>query len=169
MKLRTFLLVTAFGCATAAVSFADNFKLSDGTNVITFSLPSSPTPDQNFDLLLFTMNNVAVDVNGTPANYFISFFSELNFGGLCITTGDTTCVSDGNILNQTGPQLYTGSEAVPTFSLGTFSLTNLGVNTFSSNFTLDITPSEIPEPSSLLMLSTGVLGLVGAVRRKLSV
>jgi hypothetical protein len=174
MKLTTLLLVTAFSCSTAAVSFAspiDNFKLSDGTNAITFSLPSSPTPDQSFDLLLFTVNNVAVDVNGTPANYFISFFPESNFGGLCITTDDTTCFGDGSILNQTDPQLYTGSEAIPTFSLGTFSLTNTGVNTFSSNFTLDITSSEtpIPEPSSLLMLSTGVLGLAGAIRRKLSV
>jgi PEP-CTERM motif len=174
MKLSTFLLVAAFSCSTAAVSLAspiDNFKLSDGTNVITFSLPSSPTPDQNVDLFLFTINNVAVDVNGTPANYFISFFNELDFGGLCITTDDATCFEDGSILNQTDLQLYTGSEAVPTFSLGTFSLTNVGVNTFSSNFTLDITSSEtpIPEPSSLLMLSTGVLGLVCAVRRKLSV
>ncbi len=169
MKLRTLLLVTAFSCSTAAVSFAipiDNFKLTDGTNVITFSLPSSPTPDQNVDLFLFTMNNVAVDVNGTPENYFISFFTESNFGGLCITTGDPTCISDGSIINQAGPQLYTGSEAVPTVSLGTFSLTNLGVNTFSSDFTLEIT-SPIPEPSSLLMLSTGMLGLAGAVRRKL--
>jgi len=177
MKLRTFLLVTAFSCSTAAVSFAspiDNFKLSDGTNVIAFSLPSSPAPDQviqNDDALQFTMNNVAVDVNGTPANYFISFFNELTGGGLCIDPVDTSCIG-GNKLNQSGPQLFTGSEAIPTFSLGTFSLTNYNFgpnNTFSSDFTLEITSSEIPEPSSLLMLSTGVLGLVGAVRRKLSV
>jgi len=176
MKLRTFLLVTAFSCSTAAVSFAspiDNFKLSDGTNVFAFSLPSSPTPDQvnqTEGIIQFTMNNVAVNVNGTPANYFISFFNEFSSGGgLCIDTVDTMCVGNGDILNQSGPQLFTGSEAIPTFSLGTFSLSNFGPNTFSSDFTLEITSSEIPEPSSLLMLSTGVLGLVGAVRRKLSV
>ncbi len=110
-------------------------------------------------------------MNGTPENYIISFFNEFSAGCLCIDTVDTNCVGNGNILNQSGPQLFTGSDAAPTFSLGTFSLLNFGPNTFSSDFTLDITSSEtpIPEPSSLLMLSTGMLGLVCAVRRKLSV
>jgi hypothetical protein len=37
----------------------------------------------------------------------------------------------------------------------------------SANLTINITTSEVPEPSSMLLLGSGVLGLAGVLRRKL--
>jgi hypothetical protein len=49
--------------------------------------------------------------------------------------------------------------------------TNIGVNTAFSPNTVTLTvveiPSSVPEPSSLLLLVTGALGLAGAAHRKL--
>ena len=153
----------------------DTFTLTDGSNTASFSLPGSPTPDQvdensGLGIFEFTLNSVPVDINGTTSNYTVSFFSNsASLGGVCISTGDTVC-NGGDVLNQQGPILFSGTDSAPTFTPGIYSLTDLGTNSFNGNFTLTIAPasaSPVPEPSSLLLLSTGGLGLAGAVRRKL--
>lgn len=64
-----------------------------------------------------------------------------------------------------GPQLYAGMESSPTFIPGTYHLSYPGYN----DATLIIRDTSItPEPSSFVLLGTGVLGVAAAGRRRFS-
>ena len=67
-----------------------------------------------------------------------------------------------------GPQLYSGSELMPTFLLGTFNLVDSGGGLGSYTLTvtdLDAGPVDVPEPATGAMLIGG-LGLLAAARKR---
>ena len=67
------------------------------------------------------------------------------------------------LLSTDGPQLYTGSEDAPTFTVGSFALTEYQG---TGNYTLTITNiSAVPEPATIAMLLGG-LGIVGFTARR---
>jgi len=127
--------------------------------VYTFSLPSSPTfPTPGLDF--FAITDIAIISNpGTPTTGTIDFFLAPN-GGLSISSPEFD-------LGDIDPDVfftYTGtfgtSSFAPTFTPGVYT----GVDGDDDTVTVTITPT--PEPSSLALFGTGMLGLVGMIRRR---
>jgi hypothetical protein len=149
---------------TATTAKADSFKLTGDGDTYTFSIASSPSVIEipfGFEITGVTVTDDGV---ATP-NSTLTFFDTAFGGGLNIQPNTNTLVFDSD-------QLYSGTNASPTFLLGTFKLVD---DIDGSKFKLVIKddapsdpPSSVPEPASLALFATGALGSAGVVRRKLS-
>jgi len=135
-----------------------NFSLTDpsNTNTISFSFPvgSSTTVNEGY---WFEINNpVTWFLNGADQGTTdLSFWNIGSGGGLVL----------GHILNLWGPQLYTGTESNPTLLEGTFAFNNT-YGPYYGPLSLSATdppdePVSTPEPSSVVLLAAGLLGMLG--------
>lgn len=109
------------------------------------------------------------DVEGSfPGSLFdladLTFFHESLGGGLEIYD----FYSETTLLLTDGQQLYTGSELMPSFLLGSFNLTDFGG---SGTYVLTVTdlgdgPVDVPEPASAALLLGGLAMLYAAKQRR---
>lgn len=159
------------------LAHADTFTFEDGfQNTITFSLPHAPIPDtyggdcpSQYDQE-FCIYNVPMKINGFKIDGVFEFFSDSIQGGINIYTADF----EDDVIDQLGPQLFTGSLDAPTFQPGYYQLANDPNNytfaDFDQDFSVTIAPDDpvgvAPEPSSLALLGTGLLAATGALRRR---
>lgn len=177
--MRFFHFAAAAGvclCALPLAARADQVTIT-GTNTITFNVAASPTPSFYTPDGGFTLDNIAVTENGVTSNEEVLFFED----GIAI--GSTASVSFDWIfmnINLTGAiasdlsdvpgsffsaPLYSGGESTPTLLPGTYDLSdNLGNGDLSLTIAADV--AATPEPSSLLLLGTGVLGAAGILKRR---
>jgi len=128
------------------------------TGPLTTTLDASPTPSSFTPGVSFTVNG-SVTFEGNTLSGPITF---LNAGG---ASGGSTTFN--------GPVLFSGPDANPTFLLGTFNLSgnadigNGGVQPITGTLVISqASTPPIPEATPLVLTGTGILGLIGYLRRR---
>jgi hypothetical protein len=164
------LSVAAFVVAAPIAAHAaamDVITFTSGGSTYAYTLPNAPTTFTTDGVDYIELTNVGVSVNGGATTMDTVMF----LGGGTSIGGGLDDVSPGgdSFANSTGEGLFNNNYTTPTFDIGE---TGSFEDAFSSKtFTVTVapqgTPSPTPEPSSLMLLGTGALGLCGAVRRKL--
>ncbi|WP_260736794.1 PEP-CTERM sorting domain-containing protein [Tunturiibacter lichenicola] len=144
----------------------DDFLLTGHGNTITFSLPVPPQGGAvNADD--FRVPSLLIDFNGHTAGASLDLFTSTVGGGFDLTYffpgGQSQVAAEG-------AQLFSGTTSAPTILPDTYLLEDRAGGTDTLTITQQPPPaSPVPEPSTLLLLATGALGLITAGGRRRSV
>ncbi len=161
LRLHRALTVALASCLLAAPASAQlvSFSFSGGLTA-SWTLPQSPAPDFS-NSEFFALDDVDILYEGAPQTVGLEFYTPELGGGVCI--GAATFCDLGNLF---GTPLFTGDVSSPAFMTGIFSLID---DRSGDDVRLVIERvSDVPEPSTLLLLGMGTAGLF-AVRRRQNV
>ena len=162
--MKTIFLATAAVAALAsAPASAATFLFTTTGLTINFSLPDSPTPAFALAGQGFRAPSTSATVNGNPQTLFSITFLNTNYNLEPGISGGFTY--DGNATNVfNGAQLYSGTEANPTFLAGTYQLSQFQSGT-AGVLVISGVGGAVPEPATWALLILG-FGLTGAAMRR---
>jgi hypothetical protein len=171
--------VALFLCAPLLRADSVRFDLHDSVNDFSFTLPSQPTPDlsgEDFENIpFFIFNNVPVTVNGVTTNQGL-LFADSGDQHLAIAdefhvSSADQVVSDHNLLvafSEEAKNLFSGSVENPTFIEGSQGGSLFGFGVQPTGTLIIEAVAQTPEPGSFVLLGSGLLGIAGVVRGRLS-
>ncbi len=165
---RALMLVgMAVGVLRGASCRADTLQYSyvetGGPETITFQLQSPPTTGLGFGAAYETAT-IPITVDGTTRDGFLDIYTSAYNGGFVMDAG----ITEGQL---SGPQLFMGSTTMPVFLTGTFDLSGylitVGHGAVPRTQSGVLTVTEVtPEPPSLVLLGTALMGVAGLVHMR---
>jgi len=172
VPLKTMMAVAALtvllgGGAAKATTYVDFVISGDIDPTITFTVPLSPVPDQNYGSTAFVILPVSGTLNGSAY-----VFAEARFG-LMPSNGYSFYLTSNaslGLIEYAGAQLFSGDVFSPTFTTGVYTgqinLLNSSNDTVSITLHADAAPSPIPGAGLLSYLIVG-FGSLAAFRKKI--
>ncbi|HMI19795.1 MAG TPA: PEPxxWA-CTERM sorting domain-containing protein [Sphingomonas sp.] len=182
MKIFSLACAIAFTLAAPAFAAPPTYRftiIGDDSYYFyySFDLPVMPTSTSNHIIATqFSLNNIAINTVADPFQGDVWFFTQAEGGGIEV---DTAGDGDDILLSTNGPTLYSGSELHPTFTTGSFTLTDWfdpdgPTPAVIHSYTLTIgnaaaappppPPPSVPEPASWALMLCG-FGAIGGVMR----